>query len=51
MTNEQRIRENISTIEGLANYLVTYDDYYGEFSTSDCERFDRKEEAIKHEIE
>ena len=51
MTNEQRIREKISTIEGLADYLVTYDDYYGEFSTSDCERFDRKDEAVKHEIE
>ena len=51
MTNEQRIRENISTIEGLADYLVIYDDYYGEFRTSDCESFDRKDEAVKHEIE
>ena len=51
MTNEQRIRDKISTIEGLADYLVIYDDYYGEFSTSDYERFDRKDEAVKHEIE
>ena len=51
MTNEQRIREKISTIEGLADYLVIYDDYYGEFRTSDCESFDRKDEAVKHEIE
>lgn len=51
MTNEQRIREKISTIEGLADYLVTYDDYYGEFRTSDCESYDRKEDAVKHEIE
>ena len=26
MTNEQKIREKISTTEGLANYLTTYDD-------------------------
>ena len=51
MTNEQRIREEISTIEGLADYLVVYDDYYGEFRTSDCESFDRKDEAVKHERE
>lgn len=51
MTNEQKIREQVSTIEGLANYLVTYNDSYGEFYTSDCESFDRKDEAVKHEIE
>ena len=51
MTNEQRIREKISTIEGLANYLVMYDNYYCEFCTSDYETFDRKDEAVKHEIE
>lgn len=51
MTNEQRIREKISTIEGLADYLVIYNDSYGEFYTSDCESYDRKEDAIKHEIE
>lgn len=51
MTNEQRIREKISTIEGLADYLVIYNDYYGEFYTSDGESFDRKDEAVKHEIE
>ena len=51
MTNEQRIREKLSTIEALADYLVVYDDYYDEFRTSDCESFDRKDEAVKHEIE
>lgn len=50
MTNEQKIREQISTIEGLANYLVTYNDSYEEFYTSDCESYDRKEDAVKHEI-
>ena len=39
MTNEQKIREKISTTEGLANYLITYDDSYGEFLASDSERF------------
>ena len=31
MTNEQKMREKISTTEGLANYLTTYDDSCGEF--------------------
>ena len=51
LTYEQRIGKKISTIEGLADYLVIYDDYYGEFRTSDCESFDRKDKAVKHEIE
>lgn len=51
MTNEQRIRMQISTIEGLADYLVAYNDSYGEFYTSDCGSFEKKSEAVKHEIE
>ena len=50
MTNEQKIREKISTTEGLANYLITYDDSYGEFIASDSERFETKNEAVNHEI-
>lgn len=50
MTNEQRIREKISTIEGLADYLVSYNDSYGGFYASDCESFETKGEAIQHEI-
>ena len=50
MTNEQKIREKISTTEGLANYLITYDDSYGEFISSDSERFETKNEAVNHEI-
>lgn len=50
MTNEQKIREKISTIEGLADYLVSYNDSRGEFYTSDCERFETKDEAVQHEI-
>ena len=50
MTNEQKIREKISTTEGLANYLITYDDSYGEFLASDSERFETKNEAVNHEI-
>lgn len=52
MTNEQRIREKISTIEGLAEYFVkySYSDNYEEFYTSDCESFKTKDEAVQHEI-
>lgn len=50
MTNEQKIREKISTIEGLADYLVSYNNSRGEFYTSDCERFETKDEAVQHEI-
>ena len=50
MTNEQRIREKINTIEGLADYLVNYNDNYGEYFTSDSKSFDKKEDAISHEI-
>ena len=50
-TNEQKIRNKISTIEGLADYLVSYNDNYGEFYTSDCESFETKGEAVQHEIE
>lgn len=51
MTNEQKIRNELSTIEGLADYLVRYDDYYGGYRTSDCKIFEEKYNAIKHEIE
>ena len=51
MTNEQKIRNELLTIEGLADYLVRYDDYYGEYRTSDGETFEEKYNAIKHEIE
>ena len=53
MTNEERIRENISTTEKLAEYLVIYNDYYGEYYTSDYSIFEpnEREKAIKHEIE
>ena len=51
LTNEQKIRNKISTIEGLADYLVSYNDDYGEFYTSDCESFETKCEAVQHEIE
>ena len=51
LTNEQKIRDKISTIEGLADYLVSYNDNYGEFYTSDCESFETKGEAVQHEIE
>ena len=51
MTNEQRIREKISTIEGLAEYLITYDVRDGVFYTSNEEYFGNKRDAIEHEIE
>lgn len=50
MTNEQKIRNELLTIEGLADYLVRYDDYYGEYRTSDGETFEHKYDATKHEI-
>lgn len=53
MTNEERIRNNISTTEKLAEYLIIYNDYYGEYYTSDNYVFEprEREKAIKHEIE
>lgn len=51
MTNEQKIRDKISTIEVLADYLVSYNNSYGEFYTSDCESFETKSKAVQHEIE
>ena len=47
----KKIRDKISTIEGLADYLMSYNDNYGEFYTSDCESFETKGEAVQHEIE
>lgn len=51
MTNEQRIRNNISTTEKLAEYLITYNDYNGKYYTSDSTSFYVEEEAIEYEIE
>lgn len=51
MTNEQRIRNQISTAKGLAEYLVVYNDGDGMHYTSDCECFDDRKQAIEHEID
>lgn len=51
MTNEQKIRSELSTTEGLAEYLVIYNDYYGYFYTSDGTACDTKYEAIRHEVD
>lgn len=48
MTNEQRIRETISTTEKLADYLITYNDYNGKYYTSDGTHFYVEEEAIEY---
>lgn len=50
MTNEKRIRKEISTTEKLAKYLVAYNDYWGYFYTSDGSKFNIKEDAINYEI-
>ena len=51
MTNEQRIREEISTTEKLAKYLIIYNDYWGMFYASDGSSFCNIEEAIDYEVE
>lgn len=51
MTNEQRIREEISTTEKLAKYLIIYNDYWGMFYASDGNSFYNIEEAIDYEVE
>lgn len=51
MTNEQKIREEISTTERLAEYLITYNDGDGRYYVSDGEYFYDINEAIKYEIE
>ncbi len=50
MTNEQKIREKIKTIEKLADFLIYYNDDNGKYFTSDSESFDKKEDAIAHEV-
>ena len=50
MTNEKRIRKEISTTEKLAKYLVIYNDYWGYFYTSDGSKFFIEEDAINYEI-
>ena len=51
MTNEQRIKNEISTTEKLAEYLIVYNDYDGKYYTSDGTAFYVKEEAIEYEVE
>lgn len=51
MTNEERIRKEILTIEALAEYLVVYNDDWGMYYTSDGNGFYWKQDAIDHEIE
>jgi hypothetical protein len=51
MTNEQRIRNNISTTEKLAEYLIVYNDYNGKYYTSDGTAFYVEKEAIEYEVE
>lgn len=50
VTNEQKIREKIKTIEKLADFLIYYNDDNGKYFTSDSESFDEKEDAIAHEV-
>lgn len=50
MTNEQRIRLQLSTIEGLADYLVICNDDYSKFYTSDSKTFEYKSDTVRHEI-
>lgn len=51
MTNERRIRRNISTTEKLADYLINYNDCNGKYYTSDGTAFYIKKEAIEYEVE
>lgn len=50
MTNEQKIREKISTTEALAECLVVYNDGDGRYYVSDGEYFYDIDEAIAYEI-
>ncbi len=50
VTNEQKIREKIKTIEKFADFLIYYNDDNGKYFTSDSESFDEKEDAIAHEV-
>lgn len=49
MTNYERIR-NMS-VEELAYLLIEYDEERDMWFSSDCKRWDAKEDAIKHEVE
>lgn len=51
MTNEQRIRNEISTTEKLADYLIVFNDENGKYYTSDGTPFHVEKEAIEYEIE
>lgn len=51
VTNEERIRKKIVITEGLAEYLVVYNDYWGMYLTSNGDGYNHREDAIKHEIE
>ena len=50
MTNEQKIREKISTTEALAESLVVYNDGDGRYYVSNGEYFYDRDEAITYEI-
>jgi hypothetical protein len=49
MTNLEKIK--YMPIEVLADFLVDYDGEYDIWFCSDREEFERKEDAIKHEVE
>lgn len=51
MTNEQRIRNIISTTEKLAEYLLAYNEHDGKYYASDGTAFYLEEEAIEYEVE
>ena len=50
MTNEEKIRSEIATTEGLVEYLVEYNDYDGYFYTIDGTSFDTKYEAVEYTV-
>ena len=50
MTNEQKIREKISTTVTLAESLVIYNDGDGRYYVSNGEYFYDRDEAITYEI-
>lgn len=50
MTNKERIIEKMFITEAMAEYLIQYNDDWGQFYTSDGNGFYYKEEAIEHEI-
>lgn len=50
MTNEERIKKEMLTTEVLARYLVSYNDDWGAYYTSDGTSFYHRSEAINYEI-